>query len=254
MKNSNHRFTLIELLVVVAILAVLVSLLNSSFRNMAEKAQLISCAQNQKGLGVGMMLYSEDNNGNFPYCDSNNANLTRLNGWDESVAPYLGYVDLPVNCVFSNNETFPEFLCPSSEMTSASPTKHLKSYASSMYKKVDPHLISTGMIGWDGAIVNYGQVTTPSETILLGERWDPNNTIGISFEKEALSVRTYYEIFHKGTQNHYSFGDMEWYLCHNSDGTTNFAMVDGSVKTMHGMDVVTDPTKYNRQNMIHHYR
>ncbi|BDI28357.1 hypothetical protein CCAX7_004080 [Capsulimonas corticalis] len=84
---SRHSgFTLIELLVVIAIIAILAAILFPVFAKAREKARQISCASNEKQLGLGFLQYIQDNDESFPIGRSD---FFYCAGWAHPVMPYL---------------------------------------------------------------------------------------------------------------------------------------------------------------------
>lgn len=65
--RKHPAFTLIELLVVIAIISILAGLLLPSLSRAKAKALRIKCISNLKQIGLGFRMWSDDNEGHFPW-------------------------------------------------------------------------------------------------------------------------------------------------------------------------------------------
>lgn len=102
-KTNAKGFTLIELLVVIAIIAILAAILFPVFAQARAQARKISCLSNQKQLGLGCLMYSQDYdevlvmgwNGRTPPILRDDGSVYRTAvPWCTLIQPYVKNLDL----------------------------------------------------------------------------------------------------------------------------------------------------------------
>ena len=64
--RPNRGFTLIELLVVIAIIAILAAMLLPALARAKEAGRKTNCISNLHQMGIGLLMYAEDNTGVIP--------------------------------------------------------------------------------------------------------------------------------------------------------------------------------------------
>lgn len=103
-------FTLIELLVVVAIIAILIGLLLPAVQKVRESAARTKCQSNLKQIGIAMMSYADQNQGELPTAgtgDSGNPATNRLDwGWAYEILPHIeqqALYNIPGDSTYDNS-------------------------------------------------------------------------------------------------------------------------------------------------------
>ena len=193
-RSANRLgFTLIELLVVIAIIAILAAILFPVFAQAREKARSITCLSNQKQIGLGLMMYVQDNDETFPMdqYDTSAPNGVpddnTLRFWTDFVYPYIKNGDRSIDPATGTPITWGQggvFACPSfPDQDQAG--------------EIGAHfgIMPDGVCSWNLTPIPaapLAAISTPSDTVLLAElgRNDASWGWGVFFPDEILWTDT----------------------------------------------------------------
>ena len=224
--NSQHKtnkgFTLIELLVVIAIIGILAAILLPALGKARESARKTQCTSNLKQIGMGLIMYANENEEAFP---NNTDPMTSLN------LLYPDYV--------SERKVF---RCPSDNLVTVSTnagisaaTKFLKNQCSYGYDNTHTMADDTGTaIASDRPAYTAGDNTTPISTssspnhggtvgtVAAGDvAGDGQNVLYIDGHVEWVGTVTAGLVFSGGARDNIYFND-------SALGTDTYVQQDGA--------------------------
>ncbi|EIP98752.1 prepilin-type N-terminal cleavage/methylation domain-containing protein [Opitutaceae bacterium TAV1] len=165
-------FTLIELLTVIAIIGILAAIIIPTVSKVRKTAQSTRCSAGLRSAGAAIQLFTNDNRGRLPIADNG---VSKNGHWFVQVAPYLGaqYAADATVAQMEGTRINKPVGCP---------------LAPQFEKSYDVKGIGVSY-GWNGVKVtlrvpklaegiDVTQITTPSRTIMLGERWGQTGSGG----------------------------------------------------------------------------
>jgi prepilin-type N-terminal cleavage/methylation domain-containing protein/prepilin-type processing-associated H-X9-DG protein len=162
LKDPGHKwrlaFTLIELLVVIAIIAILAALLLPALAKAKAKASQTRCLSNIRQLDMGLLMYIQDSDDNFPGCASRNTFGYEVEDWiywriGATVPPVTKSPIVAGTAVANSNL----FRCPMDKDDS----ERVKEAAGDGQ---GPYLYSYSLTSIESGNVNHGMTLTKSTT------------------------------------------------------------------------------------------
>ena len=158
---SVKKFTLIELLVVVAIIGILASLLLPSLQSAREKGKWAVCVNNVKQIGLGLELYTNDNDDFYPK-DSGWTYTVNVNGNNNALT---GYIDVEKSMI-----------CPSDKGDSigSSQKKYHELKGTSYQAAAQRRYWGVGHIFDNVKPVTKDYYEKPTIKLFLGDLWHQN--------------------------------------------------------------------------------
>jgi prepilin-type N-terminal cleavage/methylation domain-containing protein/prepilin-type processing-associated H-X9-DG protein len=129
-KSKPGGFTLIELLVVIAIIAILAGLLLPALARAKAKGQQTACINNMKQIGLGTLMYVDDNGSTFPGSASNSQGHQADDWifWQIALPPGQTLQYSTVIVAMGGNVNTNVFLCPLDKRPSSSTLDYPYSY------------------------------------------------------------------------------------------------------------------------------
>jgi prepilin-type processing-associated H-X9-DG protein len=213
----------VETLAVVVIIPVWLVITTMSVSRFTRQANAVKCASKRKLLGTATILYTQENQGEFPK-SFHSAGAHGQPGWAASIAPYLGIAESQIENHWTDvfNDHFRSPADPSTD-------PFIYSYGFNVHFELDPN--GDDCTGSPTTWSRLHHVPSPAATILMGQtkpvRFGDHlmchHWSGIQAAKNALNYKIH-------------------------DGKANYLFVDGHVETL-PVEATFDPTrKINRWN------
>ena len=208
LSRPRSGFTLIELLVVIAIIAILAAILLPVFQSVREKARQITCASNERQIGLALTQYTQDYDETLVVNDFYNAQ---------------GGPDCYIGLLQPYIKNLQVFVCPDDSAPMTALGNRKTSYV--LNNSYSNNAAIGGMFE-QFAVSSLASVEDPSGTIFIADGAAPNST------GAAYGFQIYTILGPSATTNPpYLLGQQGSVMGRHSKGA-NCAFMDGHVKWM----------------------
>jgi prepilin-type processing-associated H-X9-DG protein len=199
MTLPKKSFSLIELLAVFAILLVLVSLLQPSFKTMVQKAHVLECQSNLKQHGHALAIYTEDHDGYYPQVRSWEGLSGKRGNSRTYGAIYHSPEQKPLNSYLGNNYQLSE--CPSDlgdGLTGAN--KAFDAYGTSYLIQLNGNFFRVKHLFHNTNPVHRSEIERTDNKIVMADwPWHPNRTLSMPKSRwHSPDTRSYNTLFADG--------------------------------------------------------
>ena len=172
-KKTEKGFTLIELLVVIAIITILAAILFPVFAKVREKGRQTACLSNLKQLGLGVQMYNQDYDGQYPWVAGDCGGEL---GIQFVCASGTELLKTNINSYLKNDQIW---RCPSAENSAVTLKDGSTTFQDySINALLTGGRYTSGTYPYPTAIVGDTQVVEPSKTLLMFERNKTRSSIG----------------------------------------------------------------------------
>mgnify|MGYP006281690413 CR=1 FL=1 len=221
--KRSKAFTLIELLVVIAIIAILASMLLPALSRAKDKANLISCASQEKQISLGFALYLDDMDGVYPP-DKYTGTVVKYGPTSD-----LFWADLLKPYVADGNPNWGNHVSPVSDLYRC-PSNSLTDQVRSSRPDYGYNDYGLGMGIW-GNVIKQTNIKQPTEILVTADsrenKNDPNDLRGthrlnfgarLSFYRHDQKYNAHFADGHVETVQRNEFPNMYddgWGACYN---------------------------------------